>query len=287
MWRLHGIRQPLHAGAKICAWRLTDYFCTMTRAILILFCCCCLTAQAQVRVSKLVIESHQTFYLDSTDILVADSLIMMDSSRIKLNGLKAENFIRTNVAVFGKHCIIDGRGVAGKKGTDGTAGLTPVGPCRDGVPGRNGLRGLSGGSGINLFLYIDKIHIKGQLIIDLSGGNGGDGGNGGEGGGGSPGTHHCIGGDGGDGGNGGLGGDGGRGGILTIGGRDAVITRALIGNLLLVKNHGGSFGYGGISGAGGHAGLGPNKKNGTPGNKGKDGLYGRPGDSGTVLLEEQ
>ncbi|MEX2235654.1 MAG: hypothetical protein WD824_26085 [Cyclobacteriaceae bacterium] len=259
----------------------------MARAIVILFWCCCITAQAQVRVNKLVIQPHETFYLDSTDILVADSLIMMDSSRIKLNGLKAENFIRTNVAIIGNYCRIDGRGVPGKKSADGTAGLTPIGPCRDGVAGRNGLRGLSGGSGTNLFLYIDKIHIKGKLIIDLSGGNGGDGGNGGEGGGGSPGTHHCNGGEGGNGGNGGAGGDGGRGGVLTIGGRDAVISKASLGNLLIVKNNGGSFGYGGICGAGGQAGLGPNRKNGKAGDKGTDGLYGRPGDSGTVLLEEQ
>lgn len=252
-----------------------------------LFWCFSFAAQAQVRVSKLVIQSHETFYLDSTDILVADSLIMMDSSHIRLNGLKAENFIRTNVAIFGKHCVIDGRGVHGKRGTDGTGGLTPIGPCRDGVSGRNGLRGLSGGSGINLFLYIDKIHVKGKLIIDLSGGNGGDGGNGGEGGGGSPGTHHCNGGDGGNGGNGGLGGDGGRGGALTIGGRDAVITRALIGTLIIIKNNGGSFGYGGVSGGAGQAGLGPSRKHGRPGVKGRDGAYGRPGDSGTVLLEEQ
>jgi hypothetical protein len=266
---------------------ITGYFCGMTRAILFLLVCGGFCAQAQVRVSKLVVKPHETFYLDSTDILVADSLIMMDSSRIKLNGLKAENFIRTNVAVFGNHCIIDGRGVPGKRGTDGTAGLTPIGPCRDGVAGRNGLRGLSGGSGINLFLYIDKIHLNGKLIIDLSGGNGGDGGNGGEGGGGSPGTHHCHGGDGGRGGNGGSGGDGGRGGLLTVGGRDAVITKALTGTLLIVKNNGGSFGYGGISGAGGQAGLGPNRKHGQAGEKGSDGLYGRPGDSGTVLLEDQ
>ena len=259
----------------------------MTRGIFVFFLCCSLTAEAQVRVSKLVIRPHETFFLDSTDILVADSLIMMDSSRIKLNGLKAENFIRTNVAVFGNHCVIDGRGVAGKKGTNGTAGLTPVGPCRDGVAGRNGLRGLSGGSGINLFLYIDKIHVNGKLIIDLSGGNGGDGGDGGEGGGGSPGTQHCNGGDGGKGGNGGAGGDGGRGGILTIGGRDAVITKALVGTALIVQNHGGSFGYGGISGPGGSAGLGPNRKHGQAGGKGRDGIYGRPGDSGSVQLEEQ
>lgn len=252
-----------------------------------LLCCFSIPAYAQVRVSKLIIQSHETYCLDSTDILVADSLIMMDSSRIKLNGLKAENFIRTNVAIIGKHCRIDGRGVAGKKGPDGASGLTPIGPCRDGVAGRNGFRGLSGGSGINLFFYIDNIHVKGKLIIDLSGGNGGDGGNGGEGGGGSPGTYHCHGGNGGNGGKGGSGGDGGLGGALTIGGRDVVITKALIGNLLIIKNNGGSFGYRGISGIGGSAGLGPNRKNGNAGEKGVEGVYGRPGDSGTVLFEEQ
>jgi len=259
----------------------------MTRALLLLFLSSCITLRAQVRVTKLVIHPHESYSLVSTDILVADSLIMMESSCLRLNGLKAENFIRTNVAIFGHHCVIDGRGLTGKKGTDGTPGLTPIGPCRDGVPGRNGLRGLSGGAGINLFLYIDKIHVTGRVIIDLSGGNGGDGGNGGEGGSGSPGTHHCNGGDGGRGGNGGSGGDGGRGGLLTIGGRDADITKALIGNLIRIKNQGGSFGYGGISGAGGHAGLGPRGRNGRPGDNGADGLYGRPGDSGTIQMEEQ
>jgi len=259
----------------------------MTRGIVLLFWCCCFSVQGQVRLSKLVIQSHKTFFLDSTDILVVDTLIMMDSSRIKLNGLKAENFIRAHVANFGTNCWIDGTGVPGKKGTDGASGSTPIGPCRDGFAGKNGLGGLSGGSGINLFLYIDKIQIKGKLIIDLSGGNGGDGGNGGEGGSGSPGTQHCNGGDGGRGGNGGLGGDGGRGGLLTIGGRDGEIIWALIGNLLAVRNGGGSFGYGGVCGVGGQAGLGPNRKNGRDGGKGADGLYGRPGDGGAVLLEEQ
>jgi hypothetical protein len=258
----------------------------MTKAFVILFSCCFISVGAQVRLSKLVIRPYETYTLDSTDILVTDSLIMMDSSCLKLNGLKAENFIRTTVAVFGRGCRIDGRGVNGNRGTHGTAGLTPIGPCRDGVPGRNGLRGLTGAPGISLFLYIDKIHVNGKVVIDLSGGNGGDGGNGGEGGGGSPGTYHCYGGDGGKGGNGGSGGDGGNGGVLTIGGRDAIITKALINNLLIVRNNGGSFGYGGISGAGGPAGLGPNRKSGNAGKKGADGPFGRPGNSGTVLFEE-
>ncbi len=258
----------------------------MSRVAFLFFFCCCLGVEAQVRVSKLVIKPHEVYIMDSTDILVADSLVMMDSSTIRLNGLKSENFIRTNVAIFGNHCVIDGSGINGKRGSDGVNGQTPAGPCRDGSPGRNGLKGLSGGSGTDLFLYIDKIQIKGKLTIDLSGGDGGDGGNGGEGGGGSPGTQHCYGGEGGSGGNGGMGGDGGRGGVLTIGGRDAIIVRALVGNVLTVKQNGGSFGYGGIRGAGGQPGLGPGRKHGRSGPNGNDGSYGRPGDGGTILFEE-
>lgn len=258
----------------------------MTRAIVMLFLCGCVVAKAQIRVSKLVIRPHETFVLDSTDILVADSLIMMDSSHIRLNTLKAQNFIRTRVAVFGRNCRIEGKGMPGKRGTDGASGVTPLGPCRDGMPGRNGLRGLSGGPGVNLFLYIDEIQIKGRLIINLAGGNGGDGGDGGEGGGGSAGTTQCRGGDGGNGGNGGAGGDGGRGGTLTIGGRDAVRAKAMIGSLLVIRNNGGSFGYGGLWGAGGAAGLGPNRNHGAEGQRGVDGAYGHPGESGTVLFEE-
>ena len=258
----------------------------MTRAIALVFLCSCYAAYSQVHVSKLVIGPHETYEMDSTDILVADSLIMMDSSRIKLNRLRAENFIRTRVAIFGRNCRIEGKGMPGKKGADGTSGLTPIGPCRDGIPGRNGIRGLSGGPGVNLFLYIDKIHLNGKLIINLAGGNGGDGGDGGHGGSGSPGTNQCNGGEGGAGGNGGAGGDGGRGGTLTIGGRDAIITKALIGTVIIVRNNGGSFGYGGLSGAGGAEGLGPGKKDGTPGQRGVDGAYGRPGEGGTILFEE-
>lgn len=251
-----------------------------------LILCSGIAASAQVRVGKLLIRPHETYVLDSADILVADTLVMMDSSRIRLNNLKAENFMRIGVAVLGLNCSIDGRGMSGKKGEDGTPGLSPIGPCRDGVPGRNGLRGLSGAPGVDLFLYIDKIQMKGRLIINLSGGNGGDGGNGGAGGSGSPGTNQCFGGQGGDGGNGGGGGDGGRGGNLTIGGSDAGLIKNLLGSTIIVRNKGGSFGYGGFSGAGGAAGLGPGRNDGRPGKKGEDGVYGRPGEVGAVHFEE-
>ncbi|MFZ6012857.1 MAG: hypothetical protein ACOYXT_21105 [Bacteroidota bacterium] len=258
----------------------------MTRAVLfILFAT--ITSYAQVRVSKLVINPGEVYELGESDIIVADTLIMMDSSRIKLNQLKRENYIRAKVAIFGNHTIIDGRGVSGKPGRNGKPGRTFIGPCRAGSDGAHGTRGLEGTPGINLFLYIDKINITGRLIIDLSGGHGGNGGDGGEGGGGSPGTLQCDGGNGGNGGSGAIGGNGGVGGTLTIGGSDLAIIKTLIGNKLTLYNKGGNFGYGGISGFGGPPGLGPAKKNGRAGVRGIDGPYGRSGNNGSVKFEEQ
>jgi hypothetical protein len=242
---------------------------------------------AQVRIEKLVIKANGVYTLSPSDIIVADTLIMMDSSRIRLNELKSENYIRAHVAIIGKKCMIDGRGINGKKGTNGAAGRAPVGPCQNGTPGRNGLKGLDGTSGINLFLYIDSINVMGNLVIDLSGGNGADGGDGGVGGGGSPGTTHCNGGSGGDGGSGGTGGSGGRGGTLTLGGSAMRVMRTLLGTKMVISNKGGTFGYGGISGYGGGAGLGPDRKNGKSGNPGIDGYHGRPASNGSISFEIQ
>ena len=75
----------------------------------------------QVRVSKLVIKSNETYTLSETDILVADTLIMMDSSRLVLNKLKPDNFIRTKVAIIGSYCVIDGKGLPGKAGRQAEA----------------------------------------------------------------------------------------------------------------------------------------------------------------------
>jgi hypothetical protein len=243
-------------------------------------------AQAQVRISKLIIPANETFELNESDIIVTDTLIMMDSSRIKLNSLRPENFIRAKVAIFGQHCIISGRGINGKRGRNGNPGITPTAPCLDGTNGRNGSRGLDGIQGVNLFLYLDKIVIKGNLICDLSAGNGGNGGNGGEGGSGGPGTKQCYGGNGGNGGSGGGGANGGLGGTLIVGGGATEIVKSLLGNFFVVKQKGGSFGYGGISGYGGAAGLSSSGKNGKAGFSGNDGPYGKPGNNGTVKFEE-
>ncbi len=258
----------------------------MVRALLVLLLVTRFTF-AQVRVEKLIIRPGELYEIAPSDILVADTLIMMDSSRIILNGLKQENYIRVDVAVFGNACVIEGIGTNGGAGKNGTAGRGGFGPCQNGEPGMNGARGLDGKPGMNLFLYVDKLESMGSVVIDLSGGSGGNGGNGGEGGGGSPGTRHCNGGDGGRGGNGGAGGRGGIGGTLTLGGKDLTALRSLLRDKLTVHVRGGSFGYGGISGHGGAPGLGPNQRNGKAGLPGTDGRDGVSAANGTILFESR
>lgn len=241
---------------------------------------------AQVRVDKLVIKPGEHFELDhQSDIIVADTLIMMDSSRILLNELKRENFIRTKVAIIGNHCVISGVGLHGQPGRPGRNGNSSVGPCRDGTDGTNGTAGLSGGPGSNLFFYVNELHIKGKLIFDLSGGNGGDGGAGGKGGDGSPGTVHCNGGDGANGGDGGRGGDGGPAGNLVISSVNADVIREWIGSKIIYKNYSGKAGQGGRGGYAGSAGLGPSRKNGKDGSPGAYGVNGTRGKDGALTFE--
>jgi hypothetical protein len=240
---------------------------------------------AQIRVTKLVIKANESFNLGQSDILVADTLIMMDSSSLVLNKLKRENFIRAQVAVFGNNCSINGHGIDGKPGRNGISGNTPIGPCQDGTPGRNATKGLDGAPGVNLFLYLEHVTIQGKLIIDLSGGNGGRGGNGGNGGSGSPGTVHCIGGDGANGGNAGQGGNGANGGTLTLSSKKHPDIQEWIGTKILVKNGGGVAGPGGRAGYHGSAGLGPSRKNGKDGQAGTEGFSGITGIRGIINFE--
>ena len=254
----------------------------MCRYVFLLFLVTTGVVSAQVRVSKLVIKPHEIFDLGQSDILVADTLIMMDSSTLVLNKLKSENFIRVMVAKFGRQCVIDGRGADGQSGRNGINGVTPIGPCINGSSGKDGTKGLDGTKGINLSLYLEKVSIAGNLTIDVSGGNGGKGGNGGNGGGGSPGTLHCFGGDGGNGGSAGPGGNGGKGGVLTMTVPVPQLIRDLIGEKkLLIKYAGGGMGPSGKGGYHGGAGLGPSKRNGKdgePGTYNKNGLVGEKGD---------
>jgi hypothetical protein len=242
--------------------------------------------QAQVRVGTLVIKSKESYELKNSDILVADTLIMEDSSRLVLNRLKKENYIRAKVAIFGNYCVIDGRGLDGQPGRDGYSGSTPFGPCSDGTPGRNGTRGLDGTPGVNLFMYLDEVKIHDKFIIDLSGGNGGRGGSGGNGGGGSPGTVHCNGGNGGNGGNAGQGGNGANGGTLTLSSQKHPYIEKLIGDRINVYTHGGLPGEQGRVGNRGPAGLGPSRKNGKNGAPGLEAPNGLAGINGKVNFEK-
>jgi hypothetical protein len=240
---------------------------------------------SQIRVTKLVIKPHQIYEIGQSDILVADTLVMMDSSRLVLNQLKPENYIRAQIAIFGNNCVIEGKGIKGQDGRDGRNGDTPLGPCRDGGDARNGGRGLDGGTGVNLYLYFEELINKNKLIVDLTGGNGGNGGNGGIGGGGGPGTVHCKGGNAGNGGNGGDGGNGGRGGVLTISCTLCNDVRSLVSQHFIVRTGGGGFGYGGRAGYAGGPGISPTRNNGTKGAVGTDGTNGKSGEKGALNFD--
>jgi hypothetical protein len=239
-------------------------------------------SHAQIHVSKLVIKTGEIFSFDESDIVVADTLIMEDSSSIVLNRLKKENYLHMKIAIIGKNCSIQGSGVNGKQGRPGRSGASPLGPCKSGANGTQGVRGLDGTSGVNLFLYLDKITMKEPLIIDLQGGDGGIGGKGGDGGTGTSGTVHCKGGDGGSGGNAGNGANGGHGGSLTI--HCPASLSEKLQKEIKVKNHGGQFGKGGRGGYPGSAGLGPNRKNGKQGMPGAEGLDGGLGKNGAINI---
>ncbi len=261
------------------------YFCLMWRSVLILLLSVT-GLHAQVRVSKLVIKARETYTLQNSDILVADTLIMMDSSRLVMNKLKPENYLRVRVARFGKDCVIDAKGIGGLPGRDGANGTSPTGPCMGGTPGKNGTRGLDGGRAPSLILYLDRVTIRGQLTIDVSGGDGGRGGHGGAGGGGSPGTMHCNGGNGANGGLAGQGGNGGNGGKLEIivpqphAFKDLLLSRKIV-----AKVNGGAAGPSGRGGYHGGAGLGPNKRNGKDGEPGGYNKNGVSGEHGSLVIK--
>ncbi|MEO5979777.1 MAG: hypothetical protein ABIS36_01840 [Chryseolinea sp.] len=245
-------------------------------------------ANAQVRLSKLVIKAKEVYILKESDILVADTLIMMDSSRLVMNKLKPENYLRIRVGRFGKNCVIDAKGVSGQPGRNGVNGNTPTGPCMNGSAGKPGTRGLDGTNAIKLFLYIDRITIRGQLTIDVSGGDGGRGGHGGNGGGGSPGTTHCNGGNGSNGGLAGAGGNGGLGGAIQINvPKPQTFKDMILAKKILVKVNGGAPGPSGKGGYHGGAGLGPGKRNGKDGEPGAYNKAGISGEKGSMVIQSK
>lgn len=253
----------------------------MTRFVLVLFFCP-LISFGQIRLTKLIIKHKEKYELKG-DILVVDTLIMMDSSSIILNKLKQDNFIHAKVAIFHTGSIIEGKGVHGIAGRNGKPGVSQQSPCTNGGTGIPGTDGTHGGNGVNLSIYVNDFVFKGPLSIDVSGGDAGDGGVGGSGGGGGRGVLPCVGGSGGQGGSGGNGGNGGKAGNVTFVSPRILEIRSSLGGNITVRNYGGNLGLGGMGGALGLAGLSPvgnTKMDGKPGRKGakgKDGLQGNPG----------
>jgi hypothetical protein len=238
-----------------------------------------ISLSAQIRLDRLELKPKEEYKIIESDILVVDTLIMRDSSRIILNNKIKENIINVKVLIVGKGCMIIGRGANGEGGKQGTQGVRQNAPCRTGGDGGNGDGGTVGTNGLNLSFYANNIKITGSLIIDLNGGDGGRGGNGGKGGDGGSGTRVCRGGSGGKGGNGGNGNNGGNGGNLLVSCKTCFDLHQIQGEKLIIRNYGGYAGLAGEWGAGGQAGLGPlqDGKNGTRGAHGYKGIAGKPG----------
>ncbi|MBX2899129.1 MAG: hypothetical protein KF775_05750 [Cyclobacteriaceae bacterium] len=242
-----------------------------------------LSALAQIRMDKLVVQPGKKFLIEGSDILVVDTLILADSAQLILNRAKPENFIHAKVARIGKGCLILGSGQHGANGANGVNGADQPTPCRQAYEGTDGEYGADGENGTTLFIYSDDIQISGSLTINLNGGNGGIGGNGGNGGGGGPGTRVCAGGDGGAGGNGMRGGHGGNGGNITIQCKRCPDLPIWLHTGLQIKNYGGIGGEGGKAGLGGSAGLGT-VRDGRNGLRGSHGEEGNAGKSGSVTF---
>lgn len=247
-------------------------------------------AFGQVRLNTLVVKPKEIYELKGTDILVVDTLILMDSATLILNKLKPENFIHAKKMVFYRGSLIDGKGVHGISGRTGRQGTSSSAPCSNGGTGLQGTEGTNGGHGISLFMSFQDLVIHGAPTIDISGGDAGDGGKGGIGGGGGTGTRLCAGGNGGTGGPGSDGGSGGNAGTLTFQAKRIPELRSMLGERIIVHNYGGNPGTGGEGGSGGYAGLNAagktslDGKSGRKGPRGKDGQTGKPG--AIVFLEK-
>ena len=243
-------------------------------------------SSAQIRIDKLELSAKQEYFVKGTDVLVIDTLIMADSSRIILNREKKENIINVKVGIFGRGAKISGHGGDGDNGKPGLNGINQTAPCRVGDDAGSGSNGVRGKNGLNLSLYVGSLIIKGSLIIDLNGGNGGAGGNGGRGGDGGAGTRVCQGGNGGVGGLGGDGANGGNGGNLLMTCTQCPDLHLLQDDRLFIRTYGGFAGTGADGGAGGSAGLGPTI-DGKNGSKGLPGINGEAGKRGAVNFEKK
>jgi hypothetical protein len=241
---------------------------------------------SQIRLDRLELAPKQEYKIIESDILVVDTLIMRDSSRIILNRDIKENIINAKVMIIGNGCLIFGHGTDGGVGRIGASGISQSAPCRNGGNGINGINGALGGDGLNLSLYTNNLKITGSLIINLNGGNGGNGGRGGKGGDGGSGTRVCKGGNGGNGANGGNGNNGGHGGNLIIDCKLCYDLHQIQGQKLIIKNYGGYAGIAGEGGQGGQAGLGP-VQDGRNGSRGLRGANGAAGKTGAIKFEQK
>ena len=230
----------------------------------------------QLRLDALTLKPKEIYKIVDSDILVVDTLVMGDSSIIMLDKTKPESFLHFKSAQIGNGCLILGHGKNGLKGKDGLKGKNGNGPCSDGLNGTNGANGGPGEAGSNLSIYVSKVDIIGNLVIDVAGGDGGNGGKGGNGGNGSGGTKVCKGGDAGNGANGGNGGKGGNGGILKVFCNNCSTNLIMLENKkLFYKVFAGYGGEGGQEGSSGNPGLGTKD-----GGNGKSGIAGIEGVAG-------
>ena len=99
----------------------------------ILFLSYAALASGQVRLHTLVLKPKEIDELTGSDILVVDTLIMMDSSVLILNKLKKDNFIHAKKLVFYRGSLIDGKGVMGLQGRNGRPGYSSSSPCSKGT----------------------------------------------------------------------------------------------------------------------------------------------------------
>ncbi|HQQ98832.1 MAG TPA: hypothetical protein PLX35_16285 [Cyclobacteriaceae bacterium] len=133
--------------------------CTM------LLCTSSVCAQQTLRVNP-----GEIFQLTGKTFLL-DSLILGDSSQLLLDDHFDLTLIRCDYVSLGKGCAIMG---IGKPGGQGLVGINSNSRAySDGRPGTSGFAGIS------LIFNLRYLHMDGDFIINLTGGEGGEGGAGG------------------------------------------------------------------------------------------------------------
>ena len=148
------------------------YFCLMSKWCVILSLTW-LTVQGfgQIRLDKLEINTHQTYSMAGSNVLVVDTLIMRDSSCLMLHKEKSESIINVKVLIVNIGAKILGYGVDGKAGKVGSDGFRQGAPCRVGGNASEGAVGGNGSNGRNLSLYVNQLVITGSLTINFSPGS--------------------------------------------------------------------------------------------------------------------